>query len=107
MRRLLMIVIIATGAVGAVVLPEPAEPPSPIAPPQLAAATPVAGVWYCPWLESSFEKDGSLALVALVDTAAALTFPQPRTWRTSRQHQPRLGRPRRLARFRRRHSSSG
>ncbi len=77
MRRLAIVILLAAGATGVALAPRPPDPPPPTAPEQPETATPVAGVWYCPWLESSFERQGSLALVASVPTAAAATFPNP------------------------------
>lgn len=77
MRRLVLVGLVAAAAVGAAFLPEPPQPAAPVAPPRPEAATPAAGVWYCPWVQSSFERDGSLALVSVGDVSAALTFPNP------------------------------
>ncbi|MDH3731208.1 MAG: DUF5719 family protein, partial [Acidimicrobiia bacterium] len=57
--------------------PQPPQPPAAVAPPRAEVSTPAAGVWYCPWVQSSFERDGSLALVASSNVSAGLTFPNP------------------------------
>jgi hypothetical protein len=72
-----MLVVVAAAASGAAVLPRPADPPPPSVPPPTNTASPVAGVWYCPWVESSFERAGSVAMVASVDLSAVVTFPNP------------------------------
>jgi hypothetical protein len=77
MRRVLAAAVVMAAAVGTWALPEPPPPPAPLAPQAPQTAAPVAGVWYCPWVESSFEREGTLALATVVGAAAAVTFPNP------------------------------
>ena len=77
MRKTLLVVTLAVAAAGVYVLPEPESAPLPTIPDAPVTATPAAGVWYCPWIESSFEREGMVAIVAAEGAVATVTFPNP------------------------------
>lgn len=78
MRRLLSLVIVAGLGAVAYGLPEPQPVPVAARPEALVASdSSEAGVWYCPWLQSSFEKDGVVALASVSATSASITLPNP------------------------------
>jgi hypothetical protein len=78
MKRLVWLVLIVALALTAASLREPETTlvtfrPAIILEGQEAAA----GVWYCPWLQSSFERSGSVAAASVVPATASFTFPNP------------------------------
>lgn len=78
MKRLIWLALIVALALTAAALREPETTlvtfrPNIIAEGQEAAA----GVWYCPWLQSSFERAGSVVAAATVPATASFTFPNP------------------------------
>lgn len=78
MRRLLSLGVISGLVLTALAMTEPQ--PAPItARPETAPVvdSAAAGVWYCPWVESSFERDGLIALASVVQSGASFTFLNP------------------------------
>lgn len=78
MKRLIWLVLIVALALTAAALREPETTlvtfrPNIIVEGQEAAA----GVWYCPWVQSSFERAGSVVAAATVPAEASFTFPNP------------------------------
>jgi len=78
-RRLLLLIAVGAVAAGAVLLPAPDPLPDPltgliIEPPGLSSPED-AGIWYCPWAQSSTVLDTVFGVASLQEATADFTFP--------------------------------
>lgn len=77
-RRLLVLASAIALAAGAAVIPQPEEPPEPLAGLILDAGlgSPVdRSIWYCPWAQSNAARDTFLAVASMDTATASFTFP--------------------------------
>jgi len=79
MRRLLVLALVGAVLGVAFLLPAPPDPREPltgliIEPPGLASPED-AGIWYCPWAQSTALRDTVFGVVSLEEAQAAFTFP--------------------------------
>jgi len=94
MRRLLSLGVISGLVLAAFVLNEPQQAPISLRPETVPLVdSAAAGVWYCPWVESSFERDGLIALASVAPAAAAFTFLNPEPGQEADQIQEAVGGP--------------
>jgi len=94
MKRLLSLGLVSSLVLAALALDEPQPAPITARPDTiLVADTGGAGVWYCPWVESSFERDGLIALASVVPSAAAFTFLNPEPGQEADEIQEAVGGP--------------